>query len=44
MAACRNLVLTLVRRAGATNIAGAVRTNAGRPADAVALLLNGQLK
>ncbi len=41
MAACRNLVLTLLRRAGATNIAEALRTNASRPADAVALVLNG---
>lgn len=39
MAALRNLVLALLRRAGHTNIAAALRTYAGRPADAVTLLL-----
>ena len=41
MAALRNLALTLLRRTGATTIAAALRTNAGRPADAVALVLSG---
>jgi hypothetical protein len=44
MAATRNLVLALLRRAGHMNIAAAVRTYAGRPADAVALLLSGGQK
>ena len=39
MAATRNLVLALLRRASLTNIAAALRTHAGRPADAVALIL-----
>lgn len=39
MAAVRNLVLALLRRAGHPNIAAALRTYAGRPADAVALIL-----
>jgi predicted transposase YbfD/YdcC len=38
-AACRNLALTLVRRAGATNVAAALRTYAGRPQQAVHLVL-----
>jgi hypothetical protein len=42
MAATRNLVLALLRRAGHANIAAALRTYAGRPADAVTLLLGGQ--
>jgi hypothetical protein len=37
-AACRNLVIALLRRAGATNIAAACRTFAGRPRTAVALI------
>ena len=37
-AACRNLAITLVRRAGATNIAAACRTYAGRPHTAIALV------
>jgi hypothetical protein len=41
MAATRNLVLALLRRARLTNIAAALRTYAGRPADAVALVLAG---
>lgn len=40
MAACRNLALALLRRAGHANIAAALRTYAGRPADAVALILS----
>jgi len=40
MATTRNLVLALLRRAGHTNIAAALRTYAGRPADAVALVLS----
>jgi len=42
MAACRNLALTFLRRAGHPNIAAALRTYAGRPLAAVALVL-GQL-
>ncbi len=37
-AACRNLAIALLRRAGATNIAAACRTCAGRPATAIALI------
>jgi len=37
-AACRNLVIALLRRAGATNIAAACRTFAGRPLSAIALV------
>jgi len=37
-AACRNLVIALLRRAGATNIAAACRTFAGRPRSAIALI------
>jgi hypothetical protein len=37
-AACRNLVIALVRRLGATNIAAACRTFAGRPLTAIALV------
>ena len=40
MAATRNLVLALLRRAGHTNVAAALRTYAGRPTDAVALVLS----
>jgi hypothetical protein len=40
MAACRNLALALLRRAGHANIAAALRTYAGRPPDAVALVLS----
>jgi len=39
MAAVRNLTLALLRRAGAPNIAAALRTYAARPAAAVALVL-----
>lgn len=39
MAACRNLAIALLRRAGHANLAAALRTYAGRPADAVALVL-----
>jgi hypothetical protein len=38
MAACRNLVLALLRRAGYLHIAAALRTLAARPATAVALV------
>ena len=41
LAACRNLALALLRRAGATNVAAALRTHAGRPRDAVNLVLAG---
>ena len=44
MAACRNLVLALLRRSGTTNVAQALRTYAGRPAEAVALVLSGGQK
>jgi len=44
MAAIRNLAIALLRRAGHTNIAAALRTDAGRPADAVTLLLSGGRK
>ena len=40
-AACRNLALTLLRRAGHENIAAALRTNSGRPHSAVNLVLSG---
>lgn len=39
LAACRNLALALLRRATHANIAAALRTYAGRPPDAVALVL-----
>lgn len=39
-AASRNLVIGLLRRAGATNIAAALRTYAARPADAALFLLS----
>lgn len=38
VAACRNLVIALVRRTGRTDIAAALRTNAGRPLTAIALV------
>jgi hypothetical protein len=41
VAACRNLALALLRRSGAANIAAALRSHAGRPRAAVALLLSG---
>jgi hypothetical protein len=41
VAACRNLVIALARRAGHTNVAAALRTYAGRPAAAVALVAAG---
>lgn len=37
-AACRNLAIALLRRTGATNIAAACRTYAGRPRAAIALV------
>ncbi len=39
-AACRNLVIALLRRSGATNIAATLRTFAARPADAALLILS----
>jgi predicted transposase YbfD/YdcC len=39
-AACRNLVIGLLRHSGATNIAATLRTYAARPADAALLLLS----
>ncbi|MGI8916839.1 MAG: hypothetical protein ACR2JY_24210 [Chloroflexota bacterium] len=39
VAACRNLTLALLRHAGIGNIAERLRTFAGRPSAAVALLL-----
>jgi hypothetical protein len=39
MAACRNLALALLRRAGRAAIAAALRTHAGRPRLAAALVL-----
>lgn len=39
IAACRNLVIGLLRRTGVTNIAAALRTNAARPRRAAQLLL-----
>lgn len=44
MAACRNLAIALLRRVGHPNIAAALRTYAGRPADAVALVRSGGQK
>lgn len=38
LAACRNLVISLLRRAGATNIAAALRTGASYPDRAIALV------
>jgi len=37
-AACRNLVIALLRRLGTTNIAAACRTFAGRPSTAITLV------
>lgn len=39
-AACRNLVIGLLRRTGTMNIAAALRTYAARPADAALFLLS----
>jgi predicted transposase YbfD/YdcC len=39
-AACRNLVIGLLRRSGASNIAAALRTYAARPTDAALLVLS----
>ncbi len=39
-AACRNLVIAILRRSGATNIAAALRTFAARPANAALLVLS----
>lgn len=43
MAACRNLVLTLLRRRGHANVAAALRTFAARPLQAISLLLSAHL-
>jgi hypothetical protein len=44
VAACRNLVLALVRRAGHANVAAALRTFAGRPAAAIARVATAGLR
>lgn len=38
VAACRNLVIALLRRTGVTNVAAALRTYAGRAAAAIRLV------
>ena len=38
LAACRNVAIALLRRAGMTNIAAGLRTHAGRPAAACRIL------
>ncbi len=38
--ACRTLVIALLRRTGAANIAAALRTDAARPPDAALLVLS----
>jgi len=43
VAICRNLVLALIRRAGATNVAESLRTFAARPHAAVTLVLGHSL-
>ncbi len=43
-AACRNLAIALLRRAGTTNIAAATRTHAGRPRAAIALVATAGLQ
>lgn len=43
MAACRNLAIALLRRAGVANIAAGLRTYAARPADAALLVLSAGL-
>lgn len=40
LAACRNLAIALLRRAGADSIAASLRTYAARPAEAALLVLN----
>jgi hypothetical protein len=44
MAACRNLAIALLRRAGAPTIAGGLRTYAARPAAAVQLICTAGVK
>lgn len=44
LAATRNLVMTLLRRTGVQNVAAALRTNAGRPHEAVALICGAPTK
>jgi Transposase DDE domain len=41
-AACRNLAIALLRRRGHHNIAEALRTHAGRPRSAIALVTGGR--
>jgi len=43
LAACRNLVIALLRRAGTTNIAAGLRTYTARPAEAALLVLGAGL-
>ena len=43
-AACRNLAIALLRRAGHANIAAACRTYAGRPHQAIALVASAGIK
>ena len=43
LAACRNLVIGLLRRVGVTNIAAGLRTYAGRAAEAALLVLGTRL-
>lgn len=43
-AACRNLAIALLRRAGETNIAAACRTYAGRPHTAIVLVATAGIK
>lgn len=43
-AACRNLVVALLRRQGCDNIAATLRTLAARPRVAVALVLSGRIR
>ena len=43
LAACRNLVIALLRRAGVPSIAAGLRTYAGRPAEAALLILSAGL-
>lgn len=44
MAVCRNLTIALLRRAGVTNVAEALRTHAGRPRAAATLVLGHQIE
>lgn len=44
LAACRNLAQSLLRRQQCSNIAAALRTNAGRPSHAVQLVISGGIR